>query len=94
MPYDCDHNHPPARLRGRKAHWALITGFCLPASIIDFESLGDQLDQEQADNIILLRENIDIERLVFKQPPRIHLIARSALLPQFFKYLLIFLQAK
>ena len=84
VPYDCDHNHTPARLRGSKAHWALITGFCLPASIIDLESLGDQLEQEQGDNIILLQKNFDIERLVFKQPPRIHLIARSASLPQFY----------
>ena len=29
VPYDCAHNHHPAVLGGRKAHWALITGFVL-----------------------------------------------------------------
>ena len=78
VPYDCDHNHTPARLRGSKAHWALITGFLLPANIVNLDNIGEQLELEQADNIILLQKNFDIERLVFKQPPRIQLIARSA----------------
>merc|ERR1719347_1805193 len=29
VPYDCSHNHQPAMLQGKKAHWGLITGFVL-----------------------------------------------------------------
>ena len=80
VPYDCDHNHTPAMLRGTKAHWALITGFLLPASQVNLDTMGHQ---EEADNIILLQRDIDIDRLVSHQNPRIHLIARSASLPRF-----------
>jgi len=29
VPYDCDFSHAPCLAEGRKAHWALITGFIL-----------------------------------------------------------------
>jgi len=29
VPYDCDFNHGPCLAEGRKAHWALLTGFVL-----------------------------------------------------------------
>ena len=76
VPYDCHHNHTPACFGGSKAHWGLITGFVIPASCVDVELLGDQ---DVADDIILLQKDIDLERLVVHQHPRIHLIARSVL---------------
>ena len=77
VPYDCHHNHSPAMLGGTKAHWALVTGFVMPASQVNVDYLEDNLGQERADNVILLQRNIDIERLLTEhQRPRIHLIAR------------------
>jgi len=79
VPYDCHHNHSPAMLGGTKAHWALVTGFVMPASQVNVDYLEDNLGQERADNVILLQRNIDIERLLTEhQRPRIHLIARQS----------------
>jgi len=51
VPYDCDFNHGPCLAEGRKAHWALLTGFVLvsnedsPENLVSNEESPEHLVQ-------------------------------------------------
>jgi len=61
VPYDCAHNHHPAMLQGRKAHWALITGFVLAVDAA--EDIADIGNDNSEDNVVIVKEIKDIEKL-------------------------------
>lgn len=85
VPYDCAHNHSPALLKGRKAHWALVTGLVLASRDLRLNEVKDNLVTEpgsSTENVFLLERNIEknIPDLssVFSQPGSVHLIARQS----------------
>jgi len=61
VPYDCAHNHHPAMLQGRKAHWALITGFVLAVDAA--EDIADIGNDNSEDNVVIVKEIKDNEKL-------------------------------
>jgi hypothetical protein len=61
VPYDCAHNHHPAMLQGRKAHWALITGFVLAVDAA--EDIADVGNDHSEDNVVIVKEIKDNEKL-------------------------------
>jgi len=61
VPYDCAHNHSPAMLQGKKAHWALITGFIL--AVDNAEEISDIGPHIMEDHISIVKEIVDKEKL-------------------------------
>jgi len=62
VPYDCAHNHYPAMLLGKKAHWALITGFVLAVDAA--EDIADVGNDNSEDNVVIVKEIKDKDKLV------------------------------
>lgn len=58
--YDCDFNFEPCKKNGKKAHWALITGFLLPINIKNDSNLNSLNDRK-----LLNLNNNDIENIAF-----------------------------
>ena len=79
--YDCDFNFEPCKKQGTKAHWALITGFCLPVDLKDSQMtslfLNDNIDLnilnvidsfhlDQAENLVVNYEKAYSEKFKLK----------------------------
>ena len=75
VPYDCTHNHSPALLGGKKAHWGLVSGFVLPVSQLQLQQVRDHV-VDTSNNVHLLQRNIEPDSPVFTQPRGLQLIAR------------------
>ena len=61
VPYDCAHNHHPAVLGGRKAHWALITGFVLVVDAMEDITDIKTVTSDQNKNVHILTGIADKE---------------------------------
>ena len=62
--YDCDYNFEPCRKNGKKAHWALITGFLFP---IKTKKDADSLFSDNFNGQRLLRLNNDLNEDKFSE---------------------------
>jgi len=77
VPYDCAHNHHPAMLQGRKAHWALITGFVLAVDAA--EDIADIGNSE--DNVVIVKEIKDsgkLDKILAQHNTKKLLVARQS----------------
>eukprot|EP00092_Neocalanus_flemingeri_P011317 GFUD01012196.1.p1 GENE.GFUD01012196.1~~GFUD01012196.1.p1 ORF type:complete len:315 (+),score=124.40 GFUD01012196.1:80-1024(+) len=79
VPYDCAHNHHPAMEGGRKAHWALITGFALAMDAS--EDISD-IETETKNSLVHLVTGIPqkekISRLITGNNVKLLLLARQS----------------
>jgi len=79
VPYDCAHNHSPAMLQGKKAHWALITGFML--AVDNAEDISDIGPHVKEDNINIVEEIVDkkkLAKLLSRPDSKFLLVARQS----------------
>ena len=59
--YDCDFNFEPCNKNGKKAHWALITGYVFPFEPIQYESLSQDASIIDLNSV---SELFDVKNLV------------------------------
>ena len=86
VPYDCHHNHSPVLLRGRKAHWALVTGVLLASRDLRIDQVKDHLANtdlnDSTKTVFLVKKDIESHvqdlKSAFTQPGSVHLIARQS----------------
>jgi len=80
VPYDCAPNHSPALMKGRKAHWALITGFILANRDFNLEEVKENAEswEETEAQLVLLKRTIQPDSPVLQHPASFHLIARQS----------------
>ena len=80
VPYDCGHNHGPALCGGKKAHWALITGFVIAGKHLETENIKDFLLEPSVGNNLVIDNTSDAEPAVKKfaqqKAAKTYLIAR------------------
>ena len=81
VPYDCAHNHHPAMEGGRKAHWALITGFAIAIDASeDISDIGTDTATENS-NVHMMTGIPDKEklgRLIAGNTAKLLLLARQS----------------
>ena len=80
VPYDCGHNHGPALHGGKKAHWALITGFVIAGKHLDTENIKHCLLKESVGNNLVIDTNLDavpsVKEFAQQKTAKTYLIAR------------------
>ena len=62
--YDCDFNFEPCNKNGKKAHWALITGYVFPFEPIQYESLSNLSQDTSIIDLNSVSELFDVKSLV------------------------------
>ena len=80
VPYDCGHNHGPALHGGKKAHWALITGFVISGKNLETENVEKFLLKESVGNTLVIDTTSDalpaVEKFAKQKASKTYLIAR------------------
>ena len=77
IPYDTDANHEPCLRNGKKAHWAIVTGFCALTSKQKLDFLPKQVSGDSSEilpviDLELFRNEIKGKHLftdIFKDSP-------------------------
>jgi len=81
VPYDCAHNHHPALLGGRKAHWGLVTGFVLVVDVSEDITDVKNVTSDQNKNVHILTGENDKEllsRLIGNKNGKLLLVGRQS----------------
>ena len=81
VPYDCGHNHGPALHKGKKAHWALITGFVVATKHMETETIQHLLLEPNVGNNFVIDPTSDaahsaVKDFVQQKSAKIYLLAR------------------
>jgi len=82
VPYDCGHNHSPALYGGKKAHWALITGFVIAGKHLETKNIKQYLLKESVGNNLVIDTNLDavpaVKEFAQQKTAKTYLIARQS----------------
>jgi len=65
IPYDCGHNHGPAKSGGKKAHWALITGIVVATDNLDENCAKEFVEKipEESDKIFIIKKTTAVSHI-------------------------------
>ena len=80
VPYDCGHNHGPSLHGGKKAHWALITGFVIAGKHLQTENIKSFLLEQSVGNNLVIDTTSDavpaVKKVAEHKAAKAYLIAR------------------
>ena len=80
VPYDCGHNHGPALHGGKKAHWALITGFVIAGKHLETGNIKHFLLEPSVGNNLVIDTTSDalpaVQKFAQQKGAKTYLIAR------------------